>query len=159
MIVSYLLAYPQRSLWADEVTVLRRRTMDVVMETVALVSRRTAYAMTSRFFVVNRDVVVSTTWVWYHVHIPSHTTHVMTSFTERVTGDSHMNFHKLSSHFISSSSTILIIDCSLNYLNGHLCMHCFFLNILKCLDKYVLHNCVTLRSTMTFSSTIVVCYI
>jgi len=122
VIVSNTPIYSQQSLWADDVTVLRRRTMDVVMDTVALVSRRTAHAMTSRFFVGHRDVVVSTAWVWYHVHIPPHTTHVMTSFTERVPGDSHMNFHKISINFISSSSTTLIIDCSLNYLNGHLCM-------------------------------------
>ena len=61
--------------------------------------------------------------------------------------------------FVSSSSTTLIIDYSLNYLNEHLCMHYFYLNILKYLDKYVLYNCVTLRYTMTLSLTTVVCYI
>jgi len=38
--------YWQRSLWADDVTVLRRRTMtlhDVVMATVALMSRHTMH--------------------------------------------------------------------------------------------------------------------
>ena len=59
-----------------------------------------------------RDVIVMSSLARYHAR-------VRTSFTEQ---NNHMNFHKCSSNFISSSSTTLIIDCSLNYLNGHLCM-------------------------------------
>jgi len=47
VIVSNTPIYSQRSLWADDVTVLRRRTMtlhDVVMATVVLMSRHTMHA-------------------------------------------------------------------------------------------------------------------
>ena len=59
-----------------------------------------------------RDVIVMSSLARYHAR-------VRTSFTEQ---KSHINFHNIPSNFISYSSTTWFIDCSLKYLNGHLCM-------------------------------------
>jgi len=94
VIVSNTPIYSQRSLWADDVTVLRRRTMtlhDVVMATVVLcgVARCTRNDVTvfRHQTTTIRDVIVMSSLARYHAR-------VRTSFTEQ---NSHIKSPPISS--------------------------------------------------------------